>query len=392
MNEKKLKIAFLSHLDLNLYLFRLSWMKALLAEGHEVYAIVPAGKYFSRFEEHGIRTVKYDMDRRSANPFDGIATIFRLYRVMSRLKCDILHSFMIKPNIYGSIAGKLAGVPTIINHVTGLGYIYTEKSIKAALLKILVLFLYWIAFKIAKKIIFQNPDDLAEMSHLIKGEKAMIIKGTGIDVEYFSPGNVPASRADQLKDELKLPQDKLVITLIGRLLRHKGIRELIDAAGLLSERYDNLLFLIIGWKDEGNPAVVGDDLIESTKHNGNIRFLGERDDIREILSVSDIYVLPSYREGTPRTVLEAMAMSKPIITTDVPGCRQTVRDGVNGLLVPARDARALKKALERLIDDRELRHAMGRKSREKVVREFSDTIVIKEVMKVYAQLSGSAGS
>lgn len=378
-----MKIAYLSHLDLNLFRFRLSWMKALIREGHQVYVVVPKGDYFEKFLDHGIKALPYKINRGGLNPFAELATISNLYRILKREKFDLLHTFTIKPNIYGAISGKLAAIPIIVNHVTGLGYIYTENSFKVKVLRFICAVLYGLSFKLAKRVIFQNPDDLGALKGLVDLHKAVIVKGTGVSASDFSPEHVAASEINKLREELHLNENTVVITLIARLLWHKGIREFVEAANLLSQQYTHLLFLVVGWIDKGNPSAITEAFMREAQRNPAIRFLGGRDDIKEILAVTDIYVLPSYREGTPTTVLEAMAMGKPIITTDAPGCSQTVEDGVTGFLIPLKDSGSLCSATEKLIKDKALRGKMGKAGREKVIREFSDDVVIDQILNLY---------
>lgn len=386
--DKRLRVAYLSHLDMNLYLFRLSWMKALRARGHEVTAIVPRGEFFDRFKAHGIKTIEFDMKRGGIkNPLREILSLLRLYGALKGGGFDILHTFTMKPNIYGSLAGKPAGIPVIINHITGLGYVFTEKGLKAGFLRAAGRLLYRVSFKAAKRVVFQNPDDMEELCGLCGGEKAVLVRGTGVDVDYFSPGASKPEALDALRKELGIEDRNVVVTLIGRLLRHKGIVEFVEAAKTININHKNAVFLIVGWPDEGNPAVLPEDFVREAGRDEFIKFLGKREDVREILELTDIYVLPSYREGTPRTVLEAMAMGKPVVTTDVPGCRQTVRDGINGLLVPPRDSRAISAAVQRLLADGGLRKSMGAEGRRIAVGEFSDTVVTERIMGLYDALT-----
>lgn len=386
---KGLKIAFLSHLDLNLYLFRLSWMKALIKEDSDVYAVIPKGDYNGKIAKEGITVMNYPIDRGGLNPFRELKTIYSLYRIFKKEHFNLIHAFTIKPNIYGAVAGKLAGIPIILNHVEGLGYIYTINNFKTRILKFLSNRLYRLSFKIAKKVIFQNPDDFVQLSNLFDNGKALIIKGTGVDTNYFSLGNVDLKKVKIIKDEIGIDNDKLVITMIARLYWSKGIKELVQTANMLSKKYCNLVFLIIGWIDKGNPDAISQEFIKETG-NEFIKFTGKRDDIREILYLTDIYVLPSYREGMPRTVLEAMAMEKAIVTTNAPGCKETVENGVNGLLVPIKNSKVLAEAIEKLITDENLRARMGKTSREKAIKEFSNEIVIDKILKLYKKLCQGA--
>jgi N,N'-diacetylbacillosaminyl-diphospho-undecaprenol alpha-1,3-N-acetylgalactosaminyltransferase len=360
-------------------------MKALLKEGFDVYAIIPKGDYSDKLRREGIKVIHYYVKRGGLNFINDFRTILNLYRIFKKQRFDIIHSFTIKPNIYSAISGKLAGIPIIINHIEGLGYIYTEDNLKTKLLRFIANNLYRISFNFAKRVIFQNPDDFIELSKLVDLHRTLIIKGTGIDTNYFSSENVDSIKVKSLREELKINSDKIVITLIARLQWSKGIKEFVESAKTVMKKYNNLLFLIVGWRDEGNPDVITEDFIKESS-NEFIKFIGKREEIKEILDLTDIYALPSYREGIPRTILEAMAMEKPVITTDAPGCKETVEDGVNGFLIPVKDSKALAGSIEKLILDKELRKKMGKASREKVIKEFSDEIVIEKILSLYKEL------
>jgi N,N'-diacetylbacillosaminyl-diphospho-undecaprenol alpha-1,3-N-acetylgalactosaminyltransferase len=388
----KIKIAFLAPLDENLYLFRLPWIDQLMKHGYSVTAIVPEGDFFDKISRYGIRALKYDLKRNSINPFREIYTLIQLWMIFRREKFDIVHTFTIKPNIYGTLAARAAGVRTVVNHVTGLGYVHTERTFFVLLLRWFVSQLYRLSFRFSEKVIFQNPDDLKVLLPLLRQSKAQVIQGSGVDIHHFSPASFDHRDAQELRSSLGIRGDSVVITIIARLLKHKGIEEFISAADNLSHMFPEALFLIVGWIDKDNPTRLSFDFLQQSTRNPRIKFLGKRSDIKEILSITDIYTLPSYREGTPRTVLEAMAMGKPIVTTDAPGCRQVVENGVNGFLVPVKDAAAFQAAVERLISDRLLRERMGLASRKKVIAEFSNDVVIDQVVKLYDSLTIPAGS
>ena len=379
------KIAFLSQSDLNLYLFRLSWMKDLVRKGFDVYAIIPYGKYAHKLEKEGIKVIQYNIKKNSFNPLNEVKTIYELYKIFKKENFDILQSFILKPNIYGAIAGWLAGIRIIINLVEGLGYIYTVNNTKTKILRPLINSLYRLAFRIAKRVIFFNPNDLNSLRLFLDKDKVVIIKGTGVDTVYFSCDNVDLERIKAIRDELRIDDNKLVITMIARLYWSKGIKEFVEAANMLHKKHRNLVFLIVGWIDKNNPDAITEGFIKKAT-NEFVKFIGKREDIREILYVTDIYVLPSYREGLPRTVLEAMAMEKPIVTTDAPGCKETVENGVNGFLIPIKNSKALARAIEKLILNKDLRKKMGRASREKVIKEFSSEIVVSQVLRLYKDL------
>lgn len=380
-----MKAAFLSHVDINLYLFRLSWMKALIEKNYKVYAIIPKGKYFKEFQQHNIHPIEYESNRGNLNPVSDTIHCWQLYKIFTREHFNILHTFTFKPNVYGTIMGKIAGIPTIINHITGLGIVYTLKGFKMTLLRWISNVFYFISFRFTNIIVFQNEDDYNVLRPLIpKRKPVFFIKGTGVNTDYFSPENVDLKKVSFLKDKFKISSDNIVVTIIARLLWSKGIREFLDASKILSAQYSNLKFLIVGWLDKENPDGIDENVIEQNKNN-NVLFTGEISDIRELLYLTDVYVLPSYREGIPRTVLEAMAMCKPIITTNAPGCKETVEEGLNGFLIPRRNHHVLAEKLEKLIQDTGLRNRMGIESRKKVEREFSDKMVIKNIFELYSQ-------
>jgi len=379
------KIAYVSNLDGNLYGFRLAWMKALQAKGFEVCAIAPEGEYGKLLRAAGIKTLSYPMKRGGLNPFVEAGTVVRLFRIFRREKFHLVHSFTAKPNVYCSIAGAFCSVP-VVNHVTGLGYFFTESGAKARLLRAMIEGFYKISFRCAKRVVFQNPEDMKELETLVEDSKKVLIPGTGVDSDFFSPSAVDLSTSAQVRGSLQLAANSTVVTVIGRLLWHKGIREFVEAAKILMEKRPNVEFLVVGWHDTGNPSAVTLEFLEEAKRLPRLHFAGKRDNIREILAVTDIYVLPSYREGMPRTVLEAMAMCKPVVTTDVPGCRQAVVDGVTGLVVPPRDSAGLAQAIEKLLQSQELCHAMGQAGRNRAVAQFSNQVVIKELLRMYSEL------
>ncbi len=361
------KIAFLSHLDLNLYLFRLPIMKALIKEGYEVYAICPKGEKFDEFEKYGIKALDYKIERKSLNPVKEIKTIRNIYKVIKSLDLDILQNFTAKPNTYGSIAGHLAKVPIIVNAVTGLGSFYIDNSKKSKAIKKVIEKLYKESNKKATYCIFQNSDDMKYFieKKLVSKEKAILIKSSGIDTAVFKSEN---------KDYNKTIVNVL---MVARAIWHKGIKEYYEAASLLKDLKVN--FTLIGDTDKGNISCASKEFLLS----GNVNWLGYRDDIKKQIEQCDIFVLPSYREGVPRTLLEAASMSKVIVTTDAVGCREVVDDGINGFLVPVKNSEILAQKIKLLIQDEELRVKMGENSRNKALNEFDIDIIVKQYLKVY---------
>lgn len=366
---KDKKIAFLSHLDLNLFLFRLPIMQALVQKGYTVYAICPRGEKFDEFEKHGIKALEYKIKRQSLNPFKEISTIRNIYKVIKPLNLDILQNFTAKPNIYGSIAGHLAKVPLIVNAVTGLGSFYIEQSKKAKAVKKVMNMLYKEANKKAHYCIFQNSDDMQYFidKKLVRKEKAILIKSSGIDTQTFSPAN----------SSIINHQSSITILMIARAIWHKGIKEYYEAANSFED--ENVEFVLIGDTDEGNISCASKKFLNSSI----VKWLGHRDDVKQQIEKCDVFVLPSYREGVPRTLLEAASMGKPIVTTDTVGCREVVDDGVNGFLVPVKDSKTLAQRIRLLVDNKQLREQMGKVSRYKAENEFDINIVVKQYLKVY---------
>lgn len=363
---------FLSHLDYNLWLFRLPIMQELVRQGHTVYAVCPLGEISGSFSKHGITHIPYQIERSSLNPIKELDAIRNIYNAIKPLDLDILHTFTAKPNIYGTVAGRLAKVPRIINLVEGLGSFYLENNFKSRIIRMLIEFLYARIFKLSAMVMFVNQDDPAYLlsKNIVAPEKIFIIKGVGIDTKEWKP--------------LTKTDEWIRVTMIARALKHKGVEEYIEAATLLGKKYPDVSFQFIGSPDEGNEFSVTEAYM---KAQTSINYLGQQNNIRHILSQSDIFVLPSYREGLPRTTMEAMSMGLPIITTDVIGCRETVDNGVNGFIVPPKDSLSLAEAIEQLLKDDNLRIKMGKESRIKAVREFDIATIVDKHLEVYGLLS-----
>ena len=366
------KIAFLSHLDLNLYLFRLPIMIELLKHDYIVYAICPRGEKFDEFEKYGVKALEYKIERQSLNPFKELTTIKNIYHIVKPLQLDILQNFTAKPNIYGSIVGFLAKVPMVVNAVTGLGSFYISETKKAKAVKTVMEFLYKESNKRADFCIFQNSDDRAYFIHsgLVQENKAILIKSSGIDTKLFQPAT-----------QKKVRNNETVVLMIARAIWHKGIAEYYGAAEILKD--ENIKFILIGDTDEGNVSCADELFLKS----GNVTWLGHRDDIKEQIEACDVFVLPSYREGVPRTLLEASSLAKPIVTTDTVGCREVVDDGYNGFLVPLKDKILLAQKIKILHDNSDLAGTMGKNGRIKAIKEFDVDIVVKQYLELYDKKS-----
>lgn len=374
-----MKFVFLSHLDVNLYLFRLPIMQALVDKRHEVVALCPYGDVSQHFAEHGVSVVHYSIKRSGLNPFREAAVIWRLDRIMRNLRPDVLHTFTAKPNIYGTLAGRMARVPVIHNLVEGLGSFYVEDSLRNRCVRTCMEGLYAITCRLSDSTVFVNRDDADHfLAHrLVPQHKMRIIRSVGIDTQIFKPGMHDVSA---VRRELGLVSSSRVVLMVARAIWHKGLAEYIDAARRLRTQYPDAVFLLAGDVDQGNPSSATREFLLNQPH---VRWLGPRTDIAELTALCDVYVLPSYREGVPRTLLEAASMAKPIVTTEAVGCREVVEDGINGILVPVRDSQALARGIATLLDDKALRERMGQAGREKAVREFDVRHVVQQYLELY---------
>ncbi|WP_235513684.1 MULTISPECIES: glycosyltransferase family 4 protein [unclassified Sphingomonas] len=337
--------------------FRGPLIKAMVNAGVRVYALAPDFDDYTRQAVVRLGAVPVDvsMERTGLSPVRDLGDTMGLYRTLRRLKPDMLFSYFIKPVIYGSIAARLAGVPRRYALVAGLGYIFgsddRNKTPKRRALRLLALSLYGLAFRACQTVFFQNQDDVQEFvdAGILPAAKAYLLEGTGIDLNVLAEVPPPTSPATFL--------------LMGRLLREKGIVEFAGAAKIVHQKYPDARFVLLGGLDP-NPGGLSQAEVEGMVVDSGMEWLGHVNDVKSHIAASSVYVLPSYyREGKPRSTQEAMAVGRAVITTDSPGCRDTVVPGVNGFIVPARDADALAAAMCRFIEEPDLIVTMGRESR-----------------------------
>lgn len=359
-------------------------MEELIRQGHEAIALCPSGEVSHKFAEHGIPHVAYHIVRASLNPMKELGTIRNVHARLKELKPDILHTFTAKPNIYGTIAGDKAKVPVIINTVTGMGSYYLSDSRRARFVRGIMETLYRHAAKKSHGVIFQNGDDLRYFldKKLCPPEKARLVRSSGVDTAAFDPETVDRGKVDALRKGLEL-EGRQVVLLVGRTLWDKGIREYARAAEIVREKHPEAVCLLVGGTDRGNPSSAPEEWLNTQA----FRWLGHRSDVKELMALSDVVVLPSYREGVPRTLLEASAMGKPMVATDAIGCREVVTHDLNGFLVPLYAGDALGEAVCRLLDDPSLRKRLGTAARKRAVEEFDVKIVIRQYLAAYRELS-----
>ena len=315
-----MKIAVISPKNRTVYNFRGDLIKDMIRLGHTVIVTGPNAIDVEKIEALGARFIKIPLEKNGLNVFDDLKYFFRLFTFFKREKIDLSFGYTIKPVIYGSIAARLAGVKNINAMVTGVGYLFTADTFKSKLLRCLALFLYRIGFACADRAIFQNPDDRDEFIkyRLLKEKKCHVVNGSGVNMNRFAPAPLP---------------DTLTFFMLSRMMKSKGVREYLKATAIVKERYPDVRILLLGALENIQDSLSFEDL-KPYIDQGVVEYFGETDDVSAYYAMASVYVLPSYREGTPRTVLEAMAMKRPVITTDVPGCRGTVIDGETGFLVP----------------------------------------------------------
>ena len=347
-------ILIIASLTESLVRFRREMMKAFLAAGYRVTAFAPNlhEDAMQELEELGVGFQTYPLHRANLNPLQDVKTIFTLCRMIKTVKPDLVLAYTIKPVIYGFLAAWLAGVPKRYAMISGLGYAFGTATAQQRIVAQVVTQLYRQSLRVNNAVFFQNPDDLNEfvVRGIVPREKTLLINGSGVELERFAP--------------TPLSTDPVSFLLIARLIAEKGVRDYAAAAALLRSKYPSAQFHLVGQLDPSPLAIqVGE--VEEWVKAGYLHYHGETNDVRPLIAQASVYVLPSYyREGTPRSVLEAMAMGRPIITTDMPGCRETVIEGENGYLIPPQDHGALAAAMERFLRNPALIPPMGQRSRE----------------------------
>jgi len=384
------KIIYFTNSAWTLYNFRINLMAEMKRQGFEVAACAPLDKYAQQFDKHEIRFLDVPMQLSSVNPWAELRVVLRLFHLYRQERPALVHHFSLKPIVYGSLAAQLARVPLIVNTVTGLGYIF----IRGGLLQKLVTSLLWLALRPPAWTTFQNPDDQRLFQDLrLASERSALILGSGVDTKKFAP--LPSTMPNQQSTR------EVTFLMFGRMMWEKGVEEYVEAARKLQAKLhtkrdkNKARFVLLGGAGVDNPTSVAEEWIdnpltipgewlERQATEGHVEWYPHDDDVLPYIRQADVVVLPSYyREGVPRTLLESMACGKPLITTDVPGCREAVEDGVNGFLVPAKDSDSLANAMLRFVENGNLRKRMGEASRERALTLFADHIVIEKTLDIY---------
>jgi glycosyltransferase involved in cell wall biosynthesis len=347
----------------NIFNFRAGLIRALRAEGHDVVALSPPDAFAPRLAEIGARHVPLAMDSAGVSPARDLALLARYRSALKRIGPDVFLGYTPKPNVWGSIAAQSLGIP-VINNVSGLGTAF----IREGLLTRIVTALYRVAFRRSATIFFQNPEDmdLFLSRRIVDPARAALLPGSGIDIVRFAP----RPRAEGAGE------GPFAFLMVARLLWDKGVREYVEAARIVRREYPDVRFRLLGFLDVANRTAVPREEVEAWAAEGLIDYLGHAEDVRPFLADADCAVLPSYREGLPRVLLEAAAMARPLIATDVPGCRHVAQEGVNGFLCAVRDPQSLAGAMLKLLRlGAEEREAMGAAARSRIEAEFDEALV-----------------
>ena len=373
-----MKVILFANTDWYLFNFRLPLARALKARGHEVLLVSPAGDYGERLRRAGFRWEALPMDRRSLNPFRELRVLFHLWRLYAREQPRVVHHFTIKCVVYGSMAAALARVAAGVNAVDGLGYVFTNHALKARLLRPVVRWLMRLVLgNDRSRLMLLNQDDVVaiEQAKIAPASRVRLVKGSGVDLAQFQPTAPPPMSGGVTR-----------VLVAARLLWDKGIGEYVSAARQLRGEGLAIRFALAGAPDPGNPAAIAQSQLDDWAQEGVMELLGHVDDMAAQYARTDIAVLPSYREGLPKGLIEAAACALPLVTTDVPGCREVVTHEVDGLLVPAKDAVALADAIRRLHQNPEWARQLGQAARARAFAEFDERIVIEQTLGVYQEL------
>jgi glycosyltransferase involved in cell wall biosynthesis len=375
------RVAHVTTIDLTLRFLLLEQLRGLRREGFEVAGISAPGEWLESLREEGVEPIPWRSATRAWRPIADARAFVELVGILRRGRFDVVHTHNPKPGLMGRVAARIARVPVVVNTVHGF-YATPEDPPRR---RLPVMGLEWFAARFSNAELYQSGEDLAWARRLrIAPARRQIHLGNGTDLGAFDPAAVPPSRLDELRTELGLPAEGLVIGMVGRLVREKGYGEFFHAARAIRERHPEASFLAVGPSDPDKDDAISAE--ERAAASADVVFAGYRDDVRDLLALMDVFVLPSWREGLPRSAVEAAAMGRALVLTDIRGCREVGRDGVEALLVPARDAGALTAAIERLVEEPELRARLAASARARAEERFDERRVVDRVVDTYRSL------
>ncbi len=364
------KIVILSNTSWNIYNYRMGLLESLEKSGARITVIAPPDEYSDKI---GYSFIPVAMNNHGTNPLEDCRLIVNLYKIYRRIKPDVILHYTIKPNVYGTLAARILGIP-VINNIAGLGVMFSRETFYSKIARLL----YKTSLRFAHRVFFQNQDDLEYFirQKLVSREKTDKLPGSGIDTTHFAP--MPKTRS----------RNRFVFLLMSRMIWEKGIDEYVTAAEMISDKYPGVEFQLLGFLDNKNPFAIPSLTVQKWVNSGYVKYLGATNNVRQYIRQADCIVLPSYyREGVPRTLIEAASMAKPIITTDQVGCKDVVDDGVNGFLCRKKDACDLARQMEKMLRLSEVqRNLMGCNGRNKIILEFDEKFVIEKYVRAIARL------
>lgn len=368
------KVVLISNTAWYIHNFRRGLIRELQKHGYTVAAIAPPDEYGAGIAATGARYIPLPMDNAGTNPWKDLQLFISLRRIFKQERPACVLSFTIKPNLYGALAARSLGIPSVAN-ISGLGTVFIKQNWVTKVVRTL----YRGGLKAASRVFFQNPEDRDYFIRegLVSGAKAHLVPGSGIDIDVYKPVQIQSVAKRGLR-----------FLLLGRILWDKGVGEYVDAAAAVRKRYPDCEFILMGFLDAINATAITTSKINQWERSGAIKYVPPSDDVKTEIAKADCVVLPSYREGTPKSLLEAAAMAKPIITTDVPGCRQVLEDGRTGFLVKVRDSADLAAKMEKMIRLSAIeREQMGLRGRDKMIREFDERLVLNSYLRVVQELT-----
>ncbi len=369
-------LVFIANTSWYLYNFRRELLLKLKKKGFQIYLISPEDKYSKNLKQLGFHIINWNLNRRSINVFNELLSIRDLTKKIKRIKPLLIHNFTIKGSIYGSIAAFISKNNIVINSITGLGHLFLSNTISIKIIRILLLPILKIIFYVSgSTFIFQNKDDRDLFINLgiTSIKNSYLVKGSGVNTSYFKPKKIKKKK-------------EYIILFPSRILKEKGFYELEMACNSLWFKGYKFLLYIVGDIDLGNRSSLSKKELIRLKHNKNIRFTGHVNNIKKFYQIADIVILPSWREGLSRTILEASSMSKAIITTNVPGCRDIIKHNYNGLVVKAKDYKALEKNIIFLLKNKKIANKFGEYARKNVIKKFEVNKINNETLIIYERL------
>jgi len=358
---------------------RLPIARAARNAGFEVVVATRVDAHGDAITQEGFRLIPLQMRRRSKSPLRELAAVLEIINIYRRERPDLVHHVALKPVLYGALAARFAGVSAVVNALAGLGYVFSSSQSRARIIKRFVRAAFRVLLNRPNSVVLlQNPDDRRMLieSKTILSERTALIRGSGVDIQRFSPSPEP-------------DDGPVMVTLVARMLRDKGILEFVEASRLLRQQGIQFRAVLVGTPDSDNPTSILVSQLEAWQAEGVVEWWGQQDDVPGVWAQSHIAVLPSYREGLPKSLLEAAACGKAIIATNVPGCREIVQGDKNGLLVRVKDSTALAGAIRRLIESPDLRRQMGQEGRKLVEEEFAESVVISQTLNLYQSMLGT---